>query len=554
VRFLVWLARQQLATVIGGGVFGALWMGAQGLIPAVLGAAIDAVVRREAAELWAWCGVLLGLGAVQAVAGVLRHRRAVTNFLTAAVRVQQLVARQASDLGGDLTRHVDAGEVASIGTTDVQRIGRLLDVSARATGAVVSYAIVAALLFASSVRLGLVLVIGAPVCALLILPVMGPLERRQSAERSARAGASSLAADTVVGLRVLRGLGGEEVFADRYARASQHVRAATVRTALTQSVLDSFQVFVPGVILVVVTYIGAHLVLTHTVSPGQLVAFYAYAAFLTLPIQTLIEAASRWSAATVAAGRVLTVLRQVPDLPRPTVPVAQPPAGPLSDPATGLVVEPGRLTVVAAADPDEASAVAARLGRYVDGPGTGVDLAGTSLADLPLEVVRRRVLVVDREPQLLAGTLADAVDVPSLGADGVGRPTVAEALAAAAATDIVEGSAEGLHTRLPERGRTLSGGQRQRIVLAAALRADPEVLVLDEPTSAVDAHTEADIATGLRHTRAGRTTVVFSTSPFLLEHADTVAFLDGRVRAVGTHGELLLREPRYHRLVTRGDP
>jgi len=176
------------------------------------------------------------------------------------------------------------------------------------------------------------------------------------------------------------------------------------------------------------------------------------------------------------------------------------------------------------------------------------------LADLPLEVVRRRVLVVDREPQLLAGTLADAVDVPSLGADGVGRPTVAEALAAAAATDIVEGSAEGLHTRLPERGRTLSGGQRQRIVLAAALRADPEVLVLDEPTSAVDAHTEADIATGLRHTRAGRTTVVFSTSPFLLEHADTVAFLDGRVRAVGTHGELLLREPRYHRLVTRGDP
>ncbi len=125
---------------------------------------------------------------VQAVAGVMRHRRAVTNFLTAAVRVQQLVARQASDLGGDLTRHVDAGEVASIGTTDVQRIGRLLDVSARGTGAVVSYVIVAALLFASSVRLGLVLVIGAPLFALLVLPVMRPLERRQSAERTARAG------------------------------------------------------------------------------------------------------------------------------------------------------------------------------------------------------------------------------------------------------------------------------------------------------------------------------------------------------------------------------
>jgi ABC-type multidrug transport system fused ATPase/permease subunit len=91
-------------------------------------------------------------------------------------------------------------------------------------------------------------------------------------------------------------------------------------------------------------------------------------------------------------------------------------------------------------------------------------------------------------------------------------------------------------------------------VLAAALRADPEVLVLDEPTSAVDAHTEADIAVRLGRLRTGRTTVVFSTSPFLLEHADTVVFLDGQVRAVGSHHDLLLSEPQYRRLITRGDP
>jgi ABC-type multidrug transport system fused ATPase/permease subunit len=559
VRFLAWLARRQLATVVGGGFFGAVWMGAQSLIPAALGAAVNAVARRDRAELWTWSAVVLGLGAVQAVAGVLRHRRAVTNFLTAAVRVQQLVARKASALGGDLTRHVDAGEVASIGTTDVQRIGRLLDVSARGTGAVVSYLLVAALLFSSSIRLGLVLVIGAPVFALLVLPVMRPLERRQTAERSARAGASSLAADTVVGLRVLRGLGGEEVFADRYVTASQKVRRATVRTALTQSVLDSLQVFVPGAILVVVTFIGAHLVLSRSISPGRLVAFYAYAAFLTLPVQTLIEAATRWSAATVAAGRVLTVLRQSPDLTDPAEPAVEPPAGPLTDEVTGVVVEPGRMTVVAAADPEEASALAARLGRYVDspgdGPGPGAALAGTALADLPLEVVRRRVLVVDREPQLVAGTLAAAVDVPGFDsrADGTPRPTVTEALAAAAAADILAGLADGLETELPERGRTLSGGQRQRVVLAAALRADPEILVLDEPTSAVDAHTEADIAARLRRVRGGRTTVVLSSSPFLLEHADTVIYLDGRVVARGRHRELLVSEPGYRRLVMRGD-
>jgi ABC-type multidrug transport system fused ATPase/permease subunit len=554
VRFLLWLARRQLPTVVGGGVFGAIWMGAQSLIPAALGAAIDAVVRRDRAGLWTWTAVVLALGAVQAAAGLMRHRRAVTNFLTAAVRVQQLVARKASELGDDLTRHVDAGEVASIGSTDVQRIGRLLDVSARSTGAVVSYLTVAALLFASSVRLGLVLVIGAPVFGLLVLPVMRPLERRQSAERSARSHASSLAADTVVGLRVLRGLGGEDVFAERYVGASQAVRHATVRTALTQSILDSLQVFVPGAILVVVTYLGIHLVLAQDISAGQLVAFYAYAAFLTLPVQTLIEAATRWSAATVAAGRVLTVLRQSPDLARPETPAPEPPAGPLADAATGVVVEPGLLTVVVATDPEEASALAARLGRYVDNPGQAVELAGTALADLPLDVVRRRVLVVDREPQLVAGTLAAAVDVPGSRPEGDGRrPTVLQALAAASADDIVEGLSGGLEAELTERGRSLSGGQRQRVILAAALRADPEILVLDEPTSAVDAHTEADIAVRLRQLRRGRTTVVFSTSPFLLEHADVVLFLDGRVRASGSHGDLLRSDARYRRLVTRGD-
>jgi ABC-type multidrug transport system fused ATPase/permease subunit len=528
-------------------------MGAQSLIPAALGEAIEAVVTRDRSGLLAWTMVVLGLGVVQAVAGVMRHRRAVTNFLTSAVRVQQLVARQATDLGGDLTKHVDAGEVASIGTTDVQRIGRLLDVSARGTGAVVSYVLVAVILFTSSVRLGLVLIIGAPVFALLVLPIMRPLERRQSAERSARAEASSIAADTVVGLRVLRGLGGEDVFAERYTSASQAVRAATVRSALTQSLLDSLQVFVPGALLVVVTFLGARLVLTHAIQPGRLVAFYAYAAFLTLPIQTLIEAATRWSAATVAAGRVLTVLRLTPDLPSPVVPAQVPPIGDLVDAMTGLTIAPGRLTVVACTDPVQSSELADRLGRYVDDPGGAVTLAGTSLADLPLEVVRRRVLVVDREPQLMAGTLAQAIDVPAScpAEEMAGRPSVMESLVAAGGGDILVGMADGLQTELPERGRTLSGGQRQRIVLAAALRADPDVLILDEPTSAVDAHTEAAIASRLHTLRAGRTTVVLSTSPFFLEQADVVAFLDGPVQALGRHRDLLATEPMYRRLVTR---
>ena len=554
VRFLFWLARSQRATVAAGGFFGAVWMGAQGLIPAALGGAVNAMVDRHKSGLIAWSMVVLGLGVIQAVAGVLRHRRAVTNFLTGAVRVQQLVTRQSVRLGADLPRHVDAGEVASLGTTDVQRIARILDVSARGTGAVFSYIVVAVILLVSSPAIGLVLLISAPLAGLAVLPVMRPLERRQSVERERRSEASSIAADTVVGLRVLRGLGGEEEFSARYNAASQAVRKATVRTALAQAFLDSFQVLFPGAILVAVTFLGARFVVEGHTSPGHLVAYYAYAAFLVLPIQTLMEAATRWSAATVAAGRIISVLRRDPDLKSVEPPGPEPRPGPIADSRTGLEIVPGRLTAVVSPDPDEASELAARLGRHADAAsGEWVSIAGTRIDEFPIETVRRHVLVVDREPQLLAGTLAHAVDAPDFRADdSVPRPTVTEAIEAAAADDVVDGLPEGLDTELPERARSLSGGQRQRVVLAAALRADPQVLVLDEPTSAVDAHTEALIAKRLRLIRKGRTTVVFTTSPLMLEEADHVVFVNGRVRAEGDHPGLLATVREYRSVVTRG--
>jgi ABC-type multidrug transport system fused ATPase/permease subunit len=147
--------------------------------------------------------------------------------------------------------------------------------------------------------------------------------------------------------------------------------------------------------------------------------------------------------------------------------------------------------------------------------------------------VRARICVVDKDVQLLSGRLRDEL----------GRGDAEAALHAACAADVLEALSDGLDTALEERARQLSGGQRQRLVLARALTADPEVLVLDEPTSAVDAHTEARIADRLRALRARRTTVVLTSSPLVLDRADEVALLvDGHVVAVGTHRELLSDE------------
>jgi ABC-type multidrug transport system fused ATPase/permease subunit len=352
---------------------------------------------------------------------------------------------------------------------------------------------------------------------------------------------------------VLRGLGGEADFSARYARTSQEVRHATVRTALIQSLLDGLQVFLPGAILVAITFLGARLVRSGSIPPGELVADYAYAAFLALPVQTLIQAASVWSAATVAAGRVLTVLRLDADLASPADP-AEPIDGDLVDEESGLSAPRGLLTAVVIADPDVASATAARLGRLIDPSGTAtVTLGGVALDRLPVDEVRRRILVVDRDPQLLVGSLRDAVDTPSARSDAVDRrPSVDEAIAAACGADIVTGLGNGLDSQVSERGRSLSGGQRQRIALAAALRADPDVLVLDEPTSAVDAHTEAIIGERLGAVRRGRTTVIFTTSPLLLARADRVAFVDDGTVVAGTHSQLMATNARYRQVVTRG--
>jgi ABC-type multidrug transport system fused ATPase/permease subunit len=149
---------------------------------------------------------------------------------------------------------------------------------------------------------------------------------------------------------------------------------------------------------------------------------------------------------------------------------------------------------------------------------------------------------------LFSGRLFEELDLRDSG----DRPRIDSALRTTSSEDITEALPEGLDADVEERGRSFSGGQRQRLVLTRALIADPEILVLVDPTSAVDAHTEARIAERLTDHRRGRTTVVTTTSPLLLDRADHVLFLlDGNVVAQGTHQTLLDNEPRYRWVVTR---
>ncbi|WP_246360256.1 ABC transporter transmembrane domain-containing protein, partial [Nocardioides massiliensis] len=216
-RFLVWLMRSQVVTLLGGIFFGVLWMSAQAVLPAVIGRAIDAgVTARDTSALLGWAGALLAVGSVQVVAGIVRHRFAVTNWLAAAYTTVQVVTRQVTRLGAELPRRVSTGEVVAIGSSDIGHLGHALDVTARASGAVVSIVLVAVILFQTSLPLALLVLAGVPALLLALGPLLAPLQRRTTRQRELTGSLTNLATDIVGGLRVLLGIGGERVFHRRY--------------------------------------------------------------------------------------------------------------------------------------------------------------------------------------------------------------------------------------------------------------------------------------------------------------------------------------------------
>ena len=549
-RFLLWIGRQQLGTLALGMTFGVIWMLAQALLPYVLGRAVDdGLAAGDNGALLKWAGVLLALGTVQAIAGVSRHRAAVSNWLQASFRMVQVVSHHAARSGPAVRAKLTTGEVVATVSNDAMRAGGAFDITARLAGAIASYFVVAAILLSTSFVLGLVVLLGVPVLVGSLSLVIRPLQERQREQREQVGQLTAVGADTVAGLRVLRGIGGERVFLDRYRRRSEEVRRAGVRVALPQSTLDSAQVLLPGIFVVIVTWLGARLAIQGRISPGELVAFYGYAAFLVIPLRVAAEAVDKVTRALVGAQRMLAILRIEPLVGEPDAPAAEPQeAAVLADAQSGLVVEPGLLTCVVTLIADEGSRIADRLGRFAD-DGL-VTLDGVPVAALAVETMRRRVVVSETDPLLFSGPLREELDPWGRASD----EQIVDAIAVANAEDVLDSLPEGLDGHMEERGRSFSGGQRQRLVLARALLADAEILVLVEPTSAVDAHTEARIARRLHDARRGRTTVVMTGSPLVLDQADRVVFIaDGRVAATGTHRELLGSSPAYRYAVTRED-
>lgn len=547
-RFLWWLVISQRRRIALAATLGTVWMVGLALPPYVLSRAIDDGLRpRHFSSLLGWVAVLLVLGVLNAYVAIMRHRTLTKVRMDAAFRTLTAVVDQSTKLGASLGGRVSAGEVATIGIGDVWTIGTSLTIVGPGFGGVIAYLVVAGLLLAISPVLALIVLLGAPVIAVLVGPPLGRLRDAGSEYREHQAQLTSRLVDLVQGLRVLNGIGGKDLFAARYREKSRRLVEEGYRVGAVSSWIPTLGSGLPLLFLAVVTWLGARMAAEGRISVGDLVAVYGYVAVLVVPVAELIENGSDVARALVSARRVISLLRLGTDA-ADTAGSAEEPEGPadLRDPESGVEVVAGRFTALACARPADAEAIVDRLGGLRASEATW---GAAPLADIAPAKVRERILVADNEAAIFAGPLRDIV----AGRFELDDQAVADALRTAVAEDIVAALPEGTSSVIASMGRNLSGGQRQRVRLARALAAEPEVLMACEPTSAVDAHTEALIADQLHAARSGRTTLVTTTSPLLLDRADIVQYLvDGRVAASGTHHALLASQAGYRKLVSRG--
>ncbi|MFF5388073.1 ABC transporter ATP-binding protein [Streptomyces sp. NPDC013012] len=527
----------------------------EALVPVVIGLTIDeAVGTGSAGALLRWLLVLAGLFLVLSTCYRISARFAEGAGESAAHRIRQdLAARVLDPRGGADTGRLP-GALTAVATGDARRVGSVASALPYALSALTGLAVSAVALLRVSVPLGLLVLLGVPPLLWIGHLISRPLERRSEAEQKHAAHASGVAADLVAGLRVLKGMGAEGAAVSRYRETSRGSLASALRAASSRAWHDGAILALTGVFIAVIGLVGAHLAMRGTISVGDLVAAVGLAQYLLGPFQLLTYVNGEFAQARASADRIAEVLASPPAVAAGTVPLPSPVTGRLR--LRGLThgalrgldldVAPGSVVGVVSRDPAAANDLLLCLGREREPAGGTVELDGVPLADLDPGDARRAILVAHHDADLFEDSLLANVRAGA----GDGAPDVGPALAAAAADDVADALPDGVHTVLAERGRSLSGGQRQRVALARALAADPPVLVVHDPTTAVDTVTEARIAARLRELRRGRTTLLVTTSPALLAGTDVVVMLDeGTVAAEGSHPELVASHETYRSAV-----
>lgn len=546
---------RQRTRLAGGSILIAAHQLCEVAVPILIGVIVDrAVATGSVAAIIGWIAVLAGLFVV-----LTSVYRVGARMLMAAIAAEGHLLRvelcqRILDPRGIVTTY-QAGELLSISSTDAEEAAYLLDYVPRMVGAAVATVACGAVLLHIDAPLGVMVLVGVPV-VMLGLQLTAPIIARRVEEQQSQIGrATALATDLISGQRPLQGIGAQRNAAHRYRAASRRSLIATLRASRMESAHAGAAAAAGALSAMAVAVAAAYFALAGDLTLGQLITVIGLAQFLAEPFTVLATLPSSVAEARASANRVAAVLAAPTR--RSAGPTSNAPAVP-GAPALELIDDTGRLTMrvhagemvaVLAADPRDATTLMDLLADHHDSAEVTVRVGGRALRDIAYGQRHQALLVETHRTDLFTGTLES-----NLAMSGADAATIAGALTASCAHDVVIQHADGLAHRVIERGASLSGGQRQRWTLARALAADPDVLVLHDPTTAVDAVTEQEIADGVRTLRAAqqRTTIVFTSSPALLAAADRVIVVDdGQVRGEGTHDDLVDTHQGYREMVHR---
>jgi ATP-binding cassette subfamily B protein len=374
--------------------------------------------------------------------------------------------------------------------------------------------------------------------------------------------------ESVLGIRVLKAFGRGRHLGARFAAEAKELRRLELRKVHVVGLLWAAIIMLPELSIAGHLLYGTFGITNGTMTLGTLVAAVTVATYLRWPTDSIGWLLAETNQAATAAARYWEVRDAEVTITDPPRPRTLPPGGrghvrfenvhfayPGAETeilrGVTLDLRPGETVALVGATGSGKTTLTTLVGRLADVTKGRVTVDGVDVRDLALDELRTTVATAFEEPVLFSASVRENV---ALGDAGLTEADVRQALRVAAAEDFVERLPWGLDTRIGEQGLALSGGQRQRLALARAVVGKPSVLVLDDPLSALDVHTEAEVEHALRSVLADVTALVVAHRPSTVQLADRVALLaDGRIAAVGTHSDLLAGNAEYRRLLSTMD-
>lgn len=544
-------------------------------IPIALEALVDGPLRgNDPALVWPAVGLVTALGLLEALFIYLRRVMVLTPGTRIDSRIRNAIYDHLQNLPVAFHDKWQSGQLLSRAHTDVSLIRRWMSFGlVMLVGNSIAIVMGVAILFTWSPTLALVFL----VCSIPMF-IFGSRFRNRFAGLSRAAqdqwgDVATSVEESVHGIRVLRSFGRGDDSLSRFANSATRGRNLEVVKGNARATLAFWLVWIPDFALAACLLVGVWLASEGDLTTGQLFAFFATAAVLAGPIESVGYLLALTLEAQSGLDRIFDIFNRENTITNPANPVTPKKStgslifddvhyrheggdGDVRDVLNGvsLEIKPGETMALVGATGSGKTVLSALPARLYDVTAGRILLDGVDVREVSLETLRTRIAMAFEDATLFSDTVRNNVllgrhdlrDASPAEADEV----LAQALSIAEA-DFVYDLPDGVDTVIGEQGLSLSGGQRQRLALARAIAAAPEVLVLDDPLSALDVETEARVEAALRKVLAKTTALVVAHRPSTVMLADRVALLhEGRIAAVGTHSELLASSAEYRYLIS----